>query len=138
MKSGIHAGAISGAIAGIVGVVFSAIFGNLGIIEVIGGPEIWDFSLMVLFSIAFTTLALIWGLIFGGMYTIVQDSIPRKGVIKGLIFGIMIWVIKDISAGSFLYLVNLEYSSATRLILIGLPMWIAYGLVIGYLYKPPK
>jgi len=135
MKSGIHAGAIAGVIAGIVGVVCSDIFGNLGIIEIVGGPEIWDFSLMVLFSIAFTTLALIWGLIFGAIYTIVYDSIPRKGVIKGLLFGLIIWVIKDISTGSFLYLVNLEYPSAIRLILIGLPMWIAYGLVLGYLYK---
>jgi len=135
MKSGIRAGAIAGVVAGIVGVVCSAIFSNLGIIEVIVSPEIWDFSLMVLFSIAFTTLALIWGLIFGGIYTIVHDSIPRKGVIKGLLFGLIIWVIKDISAGSFLYLVNLEYSSAIRLIVIGLPMWITYGLVLGYLYK---
>jgi len=61
--------------------------------------------------------------------------------VKGLYFGLLIWLIKDIAASSYVVLVLVDIPSAiTRalaidLVLFGFFMWIAYGLVLGYLYK---
>lgn len=63
------------------------------------------------------------------------DSIPSKGVLKGLYFGLLIWAIKDVCAGSYLGLIGGGTNYAMTLISIGFPMWIIYGLALGYLYK---
>jgi hypothetical protein len=139
MKSGILVGAIAGVAAGIVAVACSYIFAiSIGIFEPPGGSKIWDISLIRLFAVAHFSLDMIWSIIFGAVYAMLYGSIPGKGVVKGLYFGLLIWMIKDIAAGSYTALIALEIDWAFALILIGFFMWIAYGLVLGYLYKPTK
>lgn len=138
MKNILVVGAIAGAVAGIVAFIFSYLLGNIGIFEPPGGLEIWDFSLLMLSTVALTSLGLIWGIVFSIIYARFYDRVPAKGAIKGLYFGLIIWLIKDIAAGSFVAFIGLGTEIAIRLISVGFFMWIAYGLVLGYLYKPPK
>ncbi|MCW4032117.1 MAG: hypothetical protein NWF08_01845 [Candidatus Bathyarchaeota archaeon] len=138
MKSGIHAGAIAGVIIGIIQAICSFILTSIGIIKPPGGPEVWDFSLNVLFLLAVISLGVIWGIIFGAIYKFLYGFIPGKGVVKGLCYGLLIWLVKDIAAGSYVALIGFEMNLAIGLIIVGFFMWIAYGLVIGVLYKPTK
>jgi len=139
LKSGILAGAIAGIVAGIVNFALGPMLAQIEIIEPLGGTwEIWDPSFYVTFALAFISLALIWGTIFGLIYSMYYDSTPGKGVLKGLFFGLMIWFIKDVAAGSYVALIFVAINISTTLILVGFFMWVVYGLVLGYLYKPSK
>jgi hypothetical protein len=136
MKNTILASAIAGCGAGIIGAICSYLFILVfRIFEPIGGFEIWDFSLSMLYTLAQISLGMIWGIIFGIIYSRFYDSIPGKEVLKGVYFGLLIWVVKDVAAGSYTILIRMDVSWGIGLILIGFFMWIVYGPVLGYLYK---
>jgi len=136
MKSGIFAGAIAGVIMGICTVIigFTSVF-YIGIMQPTYDIETWTPTLTIWLALAQISLGLIWGSIFGAIYTFVYDIIPRKGVIKGLYFGLLIWLIKDIAAGSYTALMLMEVKTAINLIYYGFFMWTIYGLILGYIYK---
>jgi len=139
MKNILVVGPIAGVVLGIVSAISSYIFGPyFRILEAPGGWEIWDLSLIRLFALAAISLGVIWGTIMGAIYARFYDRVPGKGILKGLYFGLLIWLIKDIMAGSYLALTMLEIPSAIILIINGFFMWSAYGLMLGYLYKPTK
>jgi hypothetical protein len=47
------------------------------------------------------SLGFIWSIIFGLLYSKYYESTPGKGTMKGLYFGLIIWTVKDIAAGSY-------------------------------------
>lgn len=127
-------GAIAGFIIGIVFFIFGALFVRFEIIEPPVSLEIWR-GLYVLVILASISLGVIWGVIFGVVYSLLYNSVPGKGVLKGLCFGILIWLIKDIAAGSYIALIGIGTNYALALILVGFFMWIVYGFILGYFYK---
>jgi hypothetical protein len=136
MKNSILAGAIAGAIADIAVVASAYVFGSIGVFVPPGGSmEIWTPSMFLLLSVAHLSLDIIWGMIGGAAYSYLYNMIPGKDAMKGLTFGLSIWVIKDVAAGSYLALTMNEVNSAIMLIIGGFFMWIVYGLIIGILYK---
>lgn len=138
MKNSILTGAIAGSIMGIVNFALGFMLSYIGVTEPLGG--VWEVAraLAVLIALALLSLSVIWGTFFGVIYGRLFDNIPGKGVLKGLIYGLLVWIAKDVAAGSYVALIFLEISISINLILIGFPMWIIYGLVLGYLYKPTK
>ena len=135
MKSGLTAGFIAGLLSGI----FSAIITYLGLSIGLYGVK----TSIINAAVAMLLLTIFFGTLFGLLYERIYGSIPYEGVKKGLFFGLMIWVIKDITAGSYLVFVTslklIDYiAAATDLIVVGIYMWTIYGLVLGYLYKPTK
>jgi hypothetical protein len=74
-------------------------------------------------------------MIGGAAFSYLYSLIPGKDAVKGLYFGLSIWVIKDVAAGSYLALTMMEVNSAILLIIPGFFMWVVYGPVLGYLYK---
>ena len=128
MKSVIAAGAIAGLVAGIVGSIFAFIGVSSGLIASPPGSTSTAGLMMIV-------LAIVWGAIFGMIYQRFHDGIPGKGIMKGLYFGLMIWLVKDIAAASFVGLINMATSLAVGLIYIGFFMWISYGYVLATLYK---
>jgi len=144
MKNGYYKGMITGAIAGSLGGltagVMSYVYVLLGIVSMRGNyfevrliPTIMNFILLTAF----------FGFLWGLLYTYSYDLIPGKGIKKGLIFGLFIYFIKDVQAGLNLALVtslqvDMYIMAALDLMTIGIYSWIVYGLVLGYLYKPPK
>ena len=134
MKNAILAGAIAGAVSVISFLAGGYVMGEMGVFEPPGGMEIWTPSMFMMLALAHLSLDVIWGVIFGLLFASLYGWIPGKGVLKGLYYGLLIWVIKDVCAGSYLALTIMEVNSAIMLI-IGFFMWIVYGPVLGYLYK---
>jgi hypothetical protein len=128
MKSGIVAGALAGVVGGIVSVIFGMIGGVLGLF---GAPP----DPIINFVVLLIVLPIIFGAIFGGVFSKLYDPIPGTGVLKGLYFGLIIWLIKDIFGSVELALLFKEASIAIALLFVGFFGWIAYGSVLGALYK---
>ena len=135
MKSSILAGAIAGSIMGIVNFVLGYMLSYIGITEPLGGS--WEIaqSLLMLIVLALFSLSVIWGIFFGVIYGRFFDNIPSKGVMKGLVYGILVWIAKDVAAGSYAAMIFMAMYISINLIIVGFFMWIVYGLVLGYLYK---
>ena len=128
MKSGVYAGAVAGLISGIMCSFLGYVWVLLRIFEFSPGPLIDVF-------VSITLLTVIFGAIFGFIYARFYSLIPSEGFKKGLYFGLMIWFIKDIAAGSYVTFVARQIAIGFDLIVGGLYMWIIYGLVLGVLYK---
>jgi hypothetical protein len=127
MKSGIVVGAIAGLVAGIVGIIFAFIGDMIGLFPGPADPMVA--------AIASIILSIIFGAIFGMLYEKLYDSCPGEGIMKGINGGLIIWLVKDIAAGAFVGFVYGNIGIATFLIFVGFFMWIAYGALLGMLYK---
>jgi hypothetical protein len=131
-------GAVSGLIAGIVAGLI-AVFITVPLHFKLGIPYWWlppppDTPFM---KIAMTeiTFNIIWGIFLGIIYSRIQDLIPGKGVLKGLIFGLGYYFITSIRL-AILAAPYGKYAEAIGLLLFIGP--IIYGLVLGMLYRAPK
>ena len=136
MKNAILAGAIAGAVSAPALVASAIVFGNIGVFEPpVGTMEIWTPSMWILLILSHLSLDIFWGMIGGTAFSYLYNLIPGKGAVKGFYFGLSIWIIKDVAAGSYLALTMMKVNSAMILIITGFFMWIVYGSVLGYLYK---
>ena len=131
MKNALLAGAVAGLIAGILAGAIT----YFGLLMGLGGVEIPLFNAFI----SVVLLTIFFGTIFGLLYQALYRSIPSEGVKKGFLFGLIIWLIKDISAGTYLAVVSSFYIyylfAAANLIVVGSYQWMLYGLTLGYLYK---
>jgi len=142
MKSGFISGAIAGVIAGIVAAIVALISTIIfvfimKVLPYIGAPEIWIPSMQTLFAIVSFLLNMIWGGILGILYVVLYNSIPGKGIKKGLIYGWIIFLISNVRAFSFLMPFAI-FDFGLTWTAIGFFVLTTYGLVLGYLYKPKK
>ena len=110
------------------GFVFGAIGSSIGLYK---SPPVPIANIVATMIV----LAMILGAVFGAIYLKFYDLVPGKGVSKGLYFGLMIWLIKNIAGGADEALLFLEIPSAIRLIFVGFFLWVTYGFVLGALYK---
>jgi hypothetical protein len=72
--------------------------------------------------------------IYGAIYAMFYDNIPGKGLIKGSIFGLIIWSIIDLQTGLY----YLMYGSLSWALTVGIEsadLYIFFGLVLEGLYK---
>jgi hypothetical protein len=124
MKSGLTAGTIAGLIAGLFSsilIIAGRLAGLYGVFE--RAPTMYG---LFIFSIGWIIITVIFGIAFGFIYEKIYHSIPGKGIKKGLYFGLMIWFIKDIAAGT--------YCIYSGIMIPGLWEWVAMGvnlIVIG-------
>jgi hypothetical protein len=136
MKNPLIAGAIAGlAAATIQSASAFILYLMFKLLEPPGGFAIWDISMSTLFFMATLPLGIIWGIIFSVIYSRISNCIPGKGVMKGVHFGLLIWVIKDIAAGSYTALIRMDVAWGIGLIVVGFFMWIVYGPLLWYLYE---
>jgi len=77
-----------------------------------------------------------WGIVFGIIYARLYDSIPSKGIWKGLIYGIMIYLFSNI------YLVSYGIAYGDPFVINwnigaigGIYVFITFGVIVGILYK---
>jgi hypothetical protein len=82
----------------------------------------------------------IWGIIFGFLYERFYDLIPGKGVMKGFVYGLLIWLVSNIRSVSIMGLA-LAYPFTVApwgITYLWGGFWavvVAYGPVLGVLYK---
>ncbi len=130
-------------------VIAGLISGLLSVIMVLMGRMTRLFGVLAplenafIFSVSWIMLTVIICIFFGLLYKAIYDIIPGMGIKKGLYFGLFLWAIKDVVAGAYLILSGsavpgglIEWISAgVNLIVIGLYMWVIYGVVLGILYQ---
>ena len=137
MKNGYVVGGIAGAIAGVVDGIVSVTTGvigeSIGLWEALPGEAATAYILVLLQAqIAWN---IFWGIIIALAFVLVYEKIPGKGVLKGLCFSFIFYlVIADLRTAQINWSVGLH---DVAIIWVWEGFWasIAYGLVLGYLYK---
>jgi len=132
LKGGIHLGAIAGLIGGI------AASSGLNIVSIIGfGPPHPTPPLTTLAALMVQDMG--WGAIFGVLFVMFYDRIPGKGILRGLYFGLILYLITSfrVSTGLFAYGFFVELARIWVLpwIIASFFHFVALGLILGALYK---
>jgi len=127
MKNPIIVGAIAGVVKGIT--AFSGWYpaGFLGLMEIPPLPEILTFLGTLGFDV-------IWGIFLAIIYSILYNSIPGKGISKGLVYGIGLYLVSNFRAANLLWSFG-NTPDAIFFAYFGIFALIPYGLVLGALYK---
>jgi len=125
-------GAIAGLIAGIILGVITEIFAN---IRVLLGLSMQETGLIITNNLVVNIpLFGFWGIVLGIIYSKIYSIVPRKGILKGLIYGLFLYFIISIRIETFTLGYGL-YLDAVGHIFAGFFMWLSYGLVLGFLYE---
>jgi len=130
MGNGIYPGAFAGIADGVGAGVSAYVGGFLGLyptysvtIESIFGAHIF--------------INMMWGIVFGAFYSRFNDLIPGKGILKGLCFGIIIWLIATFQIATY-FLAYGEIYEFWMWAWIGFfSTGIPFGIVLGLLYRKP-
>jgi hypothetical protein len=140
LKKGILFGALAGIIGGIAVLsvimtgVWNPIYTEAEFVELFGPPKIWTTEMLIYLWIAVLAHDTFWGVIFGLFYTRTFDVIPGKGILKGLVFSMAIYLVSNVRMSELMS--NLGNTAWPKWgITNGFVFFIAYGLAIGYLYK---
>jgi len=128
MKSGVVAGAIGGLVGSIVALLIVALESLFVGLEPTPVP-------VEQIIVTFFVITIIFGAIFGAIYQKLHDPIPGTGISKGVYFGLMVYLIKDIAIAPYLAFIDMQTQLAIDYVFIGIFMWIPYGAVLGALYK---
>jgi len=136
-KGGIFPGVIAGIFGGIGGTLSWIIAYNLrAVINIL--DLVLEVNLGVPFFISHLgymigTTAL-WGVLFGAIYAKVYNLVPGRGMIKGIYYALVLWLISNIHSVSF-FMVYGNITQAKALTWVGFLIFIFFGIVIGALYK---
>jgi hypothetical protein len=133
LKSAIVAGAIAGLVGGIVGIILM----YLTLPDAVQGTMGFNASTMRWF-VTQGGLNIIWGAVYGWIFSKVYDLIPRSGAMKGLIYSVMIWLffVGLYPLSFFLIVFDPPLTQfATGLGIVGFLVRVVYGPILGTLYK---
>ena len=134
LKGAIHPGAIAGMVAGL-----SSFFYTVAIMNPLLWPKlVVDIGLLMSQLGTNVLFNIIWGIIFGILFAMFYDKIPKKGILKGLIFSIIVYFFTNIPSWIRNIIYAQWYSMALWSFLAALFVFVPFAIVIGYLYKPPK
>ena len=134
MTSSWKIGAVSGLIAGFVAGVVAIFFQNIAFM--ISFPYALIFTSPTNFALVHILMGVIWGGIFGIIYSKGYGLIPGEGLSKSFFFGMLVFLITNFRDASYYLPYWPLYNPLTfSWIFIGVFMWIAYGLVLGFLYE---
>jgi hypothetical protein len=124
LKIGIISGLVAGLIAGIVSTICNF---RLVYLEILPpAPNVFQITIIT---------NIIWGAIFGVIYSRAYEIIPGKNLSKGLIFGLIIALITNIRDATFWLPYGIFIISSLGWMLLGLIQSITYGFLIWILYK---
>jgi len=147
MKSGILPGAIAGLVGGI-GASFANVIGLaiIGFFKIPGFPAAPTLDMWISQAGSHTVINLFWGTIFGVIFTRVYNLIPRKGVLKGIIYSLTIFLLNSFQLGIYWFGWGLNDPSIREVaifmgewtIFVGFFNAFFFGLVLGLIYKPTK
>jgi hypothetical protein len=130
LKIGIIAGLIAGFIGSIVAIISILIDFNLGFpFFHLPPPPDTPISTIVLNEIS---VDLLWGAVLGIIFLRFYDAIPGKGILKGLVYGIILYLIYGIRTGTMMAVRGDSILAIVNFTSIHL---IIYGLMLGILLK---
>ena len=82
------------------------------------------------------TINLIWGIIFGIIYSRTYNMIPGKGIVKGIFYGLLVFFFTAFREAIWM-VAYLWFYEAISVMFVYFFGSIAYGLVLGILYEEP-
>lgn len=129
-KIGAISGLIAGIIAGIVNIVCTDIAIGIGISKpeyVFGSLSLEEHLLRILIYHS------VWGVIFGVLFVVFYDLIPKKGYMKGLLFGFILLLISVVRPMSFMAVYGWSYM--VGFLFISFFVLSIYGIILGILFK---
>lgn len=129
MKRGVLGGAIAGFVAAIVNLIVAFILGVagfIGITEPIPTEELFSgVSTVTMMGAIFLI-----GILYGVLYTCLSPVIPGEELIKGVYYGLMLWVMVDLVAATIMITGYGAIYMAVDFIVAGGIVWPIYGLVL--------
>jgi len=133
MKSSAGAGAVAGVVGGIVALISTYLTLPAAVQATVGlnaGTVQWIISQ--------GGLNIIWGAVFGWIFSRVYDLIPGRGATKGLYFSLMVWAffigLYPVTFFLLVYAPPLT-TMAMGWGIVGFLVRLFYGPVLGALYK---
>jgi hypothetical protein len=130
MKRALIVGLFAGFVSGLVkALLFIGVLWEL--FSFIGYPAL-DVMGSVILYVLHTAL---WGIIFGALYAFFYDYIPRKGVEKGLFYGLILWVTTRVYEAIISFMYGYYEWAFQDLIAGFISTCLVYGSLIGFLYK---
>ena len=130
-KIGAVSGLIAGIVTGFLGIHYAQFIFSLGLPFWTHPPS--DYPLMSHIVIVELTMAIIWGIAIGIIYSKVYDLIPGKHIYKGLVFGIILTLIWSVRWVTW----DIAYSWIPELKgdLLSLHLYLVFGILLGILYE---
>lgn len=131
LKIGAVAGLMAGVIAGIVAIIIALITFKIGLPywELLP-PPVTPLTKITTVEIV---INVIWGVFLGTVYSKIYYLIPGKKISKSLLFGLICYLINDIRATSLVLFYGYILSAISGILSIF--SWIAYALVLGFIYE---
>jgi len=133
IKSGINPGAIAGLAQGFVVFIGQLLIFNKEIYPKYASDL--TFLISQLGTHAFFNMA--WGIVFGIFYVMFYDKVPRKGIMKGFIYSMIILFFTSFHAGIYA-LMHGWLILGMQFIILPFFGFFSFGIVLGLLYKPKK
>ena len=133
MKNAIVAGAVAGIVGGIVAIISTYMTLPAAVQATVGlnaGTMKWFVSQ--------GGLNIIWGAVFGWIFSKVYGLIPGSGAMKGLYFSLMVWIFFIGLYPVSFYLLVYDPPLTTMAMgwgIVGFVVRLFYGPVLGTLYK---
>ena len=137
-------GAIGGAAGGLIIAILSTnlVLLKLGfftvdeLTKVLGPPKAFTPETLLAMGIANVTYNTFWGVILGLIYSRTYDVIPSKGIMKGIIFGMVAYLIANIRAAQiFASFGQATVVKVVSILPFGFIYFITFGIIVGYFYK---
>jgi hypothetical protein len=122
-------------VAGFIGVIVFTIIATAIVAynAIIGGHAVTTVENIVKYQIA---INIVWGAIFGILYPKFYKSIPGKGIWKGLVYGLMIYLLSNMYEMSYVLVYGDPiYFADEILFFTGIWIFIVFGFALGYLYE---
>lgn len=131
MKRAVIAGLIAGFVASIIAIILN-VSGLYDLFSVTAHYPPVSFQIMVQIEII---MGIVWGIIWSIFYVIFYDYIPGKGIKKGLAYGLIIWIFAILRTALIFAAYGVHMWATPYAIAMFFSITIAYGSLIGILYK---
>ncbi|WP_455278408.1 hypothetical protein [[Eubacterium] cellulosolvens] len=144
MKSGINPGAIAGLIAGVLASFIDTFYVYIGLYPAASPTYFTDINLILSVFGTHIFIHLIYGAFWGAVFARAYNIIPKKGIVKGLCYGLILFLISAFQITTWYVSIGLAFNDVFSQIwgvvftifdIFVLPL---YGLVLGYLYRKPS
>jgi hypothetical protein len=131
LKRVIVAGLVAGIVSGIIAIICHILVLNLGLTPPWRASAESPISRIVE---SYIILNVIWGLIFGIIYSKIDGAIPARGLRKGFCYGLIIFLFTAVRDATFWYPYGFVYEAISWLF-IAFFSSIVYGTLLEAIYK---
>lgn len=142
MKGGTLPGAIAGLIGGSAAALTTITGPMVGFFKIPGAPPAPTLDFLIGQAGTHIFFNMVWGTIFGTiLFPKVYNLVPSKGIVKGLIFGLTVFLMDTVHTAMYNLGLGLKLSIASLIFLfewgtfVGFFQAFFFGLVLGALYK---